>query len=57
MGAQAYGNAIEVSVSMNEDQRFYTVKFLLPDGQEHIAITRYSALRQWFEVSHCGILR
>jgi hypothetical protein len=48
---QAYGNAVEVSVGINEDPRFYTLKFLLPDGQEHVAITRYSALRAFYEVS------
>jgi hypothetical protein len=38
-------------VGINEDPRFYTLKFLLPDGQEHVAITRYSALRAFYEVN------
>lgn len=37
-------------MNVNEDRRFYTIRFLLPDGNEHIVITRYSALLSFYQV-------
>lgn len=53
--AQAYANSVEVSVAVNEDRRFYTIKFLLPDGNEHTVITRYSALMAFYRVRNLAV--